>query len=228
MKGIMYKGIDVSHHNANLNIKKILTEYPDISFMYAKAGEGVTYRDKSYINYQKMAKDHGLLFGAYWFVRKTNLDNIQDTVSILDNVCYRNDLPLMLDYEADDAVGRDHALMALAKAIEDRGIPVGIYASYGVLYDGLADLCGDYALPIWTARYKYSNPIALSDNRLTKYVQEYADREGAVPSNFNQIASKVICKGQTIGLDLNVAWGLDEYVKQSDEKTCTCCKCTNT
>lgn len=50
-----YDGIDVSHHNNNIDWDVITANYPDIKFVYIKATEGSTGRDANYKKYLKNA-----------------------------------------------------------------------------------------------------------------------------------------------------------------------------
>lgn len=58
-------GIDVSHHQSNINWIKLKEENPD--FMFIKASEGVTLQDKRYVENYTEAKKHGILVGSYHF-----------------------------------------------------------------------------------------------------------------------------------------------------------------
>ena len=61
-------GIDVSHHNGNINWEQV----PDVEFVYIKATEGVTYVDPMYQQNIKGARAKKLRVGAYHYFRTTN------------------------------------------------------------------------------------------------------------------------------------------------------------
>lgn len=60
------EGYDLSSHNRNLNWKTLAKS----QFVYLKATEGSTFKDKKYNEYKVKAKQHGLKVGAYHFMCK--------------------------------------------------------------------------------------------------------------------------------------------------------------
>lgn len=65
-KGTML-GIDVSSHNAGLDYKRLRSE--GVSFVYIKATEGASTTDPKYAAIYRDARNAGLLYGAYHFLR---------------------------------------------------------------------------------------------------------------------------------------------------------------
>ena len=61
-------GIDVSHHNGNINWGQV----PDVEFVYIKATEGATYVDPMFQQNIKGAKAKKLRVGAYHYFRTTS------------------------------------------------------------------------------------------------------------------------------------------------------------
>lgn len=61
-------GIDVSHHNGEINWQQI----PDVEFVYIKATEGATYVDPMYKQNIKGARAKKLRVGAYHYFRTTS------------------------------------------------------------------------------------------------------------------------------------------------------------
>jgi len=57
-------GYDLSSHNRNLNWKTLSKS----QFVYLKASEGSTFKDKRYIKYKITARQHNLKVGAYHFM----------------------------------------------------------------------------------------------------------------------------------------------------------------
>lgn len=72
VKGSVY-GIDVSHHQKQINWKKVKTwQGHKINFVYVKATEGTTYKDNTYkFNFYEAKKNH-LLVGSYHYFRTTS------------------------------------------------------------------------------------------------------------------------------------------------------------
>ena len=61
-----YNGIDVSHHNGNLDWKSISSD-PCIQFVYIKATEGANYVDGQFKNNMSGAQRQDILVGAYHY-----------------------------------------------------------------------------------------------------------------------------------------------------------------
>lgn len=59
------RGVDVSHHNGFINWAQLKTE--GVAFAYIKATEGVSHRDRSYINNYLSAKETDIKLGTYHF-----------------------------------------------------------------------------------------------------------------------------------------------------------------
>ncbi|MBP5688487.1 MAG: hypothetical protein J6X22_07595 [Muribaculaceae bacterium] len=57
-------GYDLSSHNRNLNWKTLSKS----QFVYLKASEGSTFKDKKYNEYKIIARQHNLKVGAYHFM----------------------------------------------------------------------------------------------------------------------------------------------------------------
>ena len=66
-------GIDVSHHQGDINWNKVKKwEDNNIQFAYIKATEGATYVDKTYKKNFKGAKKQNILTGSYHYFRTTS------------------------------------------------------------------------------------------------------------------------------------------------------------
>jgi lysozyme len=93
-------GIDVSHHQGDINWNKV-KKWKDksIQFVYIKATEGATYVDKTYEKNFKGAKEQKILTGSYHYFRTTSsvkdqFKNFIQTISKEDQ-----DLIPMIDVE---------------------------------------------------------------------------------------------------------------------------------
>ena len=93
-------GIDVSHHQGNINWNKVKKwEDKSIQFAYIKATEGATLVDKTYEKNFKGAKENNILTGSYHYFRTTSsvkdqFKNFIQTISKEDQ-----DLIPMIDVE---------------------------------------------------------------------------------------------------------------------------------
>jgi len=56
-------GIDISHHNTVADWSKV-----KVGFIYAKATEGKSHKDRKYRSYHRNATKRGIPFGAYHFL----------------------------------------------------------------------------------------------------------------------------------------------------------------
>ena len=94
------KGIDVSHHQGDINWNKVAKE--PIGFVYIKATEGETYVDSKFKKNIVGAKKVGLPVGIYHYFRMTSgahkqFKNFYNTVKK-----YKIDLIPMVDVETSD------------------------------------------------------------------------------------------------------------------------------
>jgi len=60
-------GIDISHHNGNINWKQV----PIVEFVYIKATEGASYVDPKFQHNLKGARDNKQIVGTYHYFRTT-------------------------------------------------------------------------------------------------------------------------------------------------------------
>jgi len=90
-------GIDISHHQSNINWGKLKTQKPH--FVFLKASEGATQQDNKYLENYNAAKNLGILVGSYHFFtyRSSGKDQAENFLSIARHKS--GDLPLVLDAE---------------------------------------------------------------------------------------------------------------------------------
>lgn len=143
-----FHGIDVSHHNGNIDWKTV-SENKNIQFVYIKATEGKTHTDKRYKENISEARKYGLKVGSYHYFRMTS--GAHEQFKHLSKVIVKSeqDLIPMIDVETADkhpiSEVRD-SLRVLLKLVENHyGVKPMIYGtnrSYN-------EICG-----IWFNRYK--------------------------------------------------------------------------
>lgn len=69
----MLRGCDISHHNGDDIITRLITEYGhQLQFVIIKCSEGKTYTDPKWRKNVADAQSHGLLFGLYHYARPEN------------------------------------------------------------------------------------------------------------------------------------------------------------
>lgn len=65
------KGVDLSHHNSDETLHKCLAD-KEIKYIWLKASEGATYRDKTFITRAARVGDYEKIIGAYHYARPEN------------------------------------------------------------------------------------------------------------------------------------------------------------
>ena len=155
-------GIDVSHWDAGIDWPKVRATGQ--RFVFAKATEGINYKDDTFKDNWSGAKAAGLLRGAYHFFR-CNVDAKKQADYFIDFVKAAKDdgeLPPVLDLETNDGMTKEKIVVA-AKVWLDRveaafGKKPIIYSGQYFLQDYLVQPGGgpppwakDY--PLWLAQY---------------------------------------------------------------------------
>lgn len=92
-------GIDVSNHNPPVNWQAV--KNANISFAFAKATEGATFKDRTFSTNWSSMKAAGIIRGAYHFFRpqKTAEEQVDNFLLVVKNVLEPGDLPPVLDLE---------------------------------------------------------------------------------------------------------------------------------
>jgi lysozyme len=155
------KGIDVSHHQNDIDWRAV--KAAGVEFVFIKATEGTTFIDPKFKLNWKLAKEAGLIRGAYHFFRTTsplegNIANLLKTVEKLEP----GDLPVVLDLEvpnqwADiEPVRRADLIRRWTGGISDHfggTIKPILYMSPNFANEtlGNAAFLSDY--PLWLAHY---------------------------------------------------------------------------
>lgn len=97
---LRFDGIDISHHNADVNFAK----FPkNIKFIiYIKATQGRTYTGPKYKSFVKQAKKEVFLVGSYHYFRMTSSAHAQ--FKHLSEIIIKSDQDLvpMIDVETSD------------------------------------------------------------------------------------------------------------------------------
>lgn len=170
----MFKGIDISNHNGNINFNQVKTA--GVEVVYIKATEGTTFKD-SYLdtNYSN-AHYAGLKTGFYHFLVGTSEPETQANNfynAIKDKT---SDLIPMLDVETNFDGLMDYILRFIAKFKELSNMQIGIY-TYTSFMDNLDNRIADY--PLWEANYN-NDPWRLNSNFFTNRVGHQYSETGSV------------------------------------------------
>lgn len=138
------KGIDVSSHNGLMNLDAAAAD--GISFIFIKASEGDTFKDKNFrINYDK-ASHAGLKIGAYHFFR-FDVGGVAQAKNLLQAIGHRPlDLGVAIDVEeSHNAVGVDslqiaHRLQAMVQYLNLSGYRVTFYSTREGYYEYVREI----------------------------------------------------------------------------------------
>lgn len=148
-------GIDISHHQQNINWNKLEANKP--KFIFLKATEGSTYRDVKYKEYKKKANNLSIITGAYHFFSYQSSGVAQANNFIKYANLQEGDLPPVLDVEYRKNMPQkkeiQKELVSFIKIIEDKiGVKPIIYCEYSYFNKYLKPkLKGDY--PLWISDF---------------------------------------------------------------------------
>ncbi len=152
------KGIDVSHYQDVIDWK-IISER-GISFVFVKATEGMTLKDKLFNRNWERIRREGLKRGAYHFFRPTLSAKKQANHFIESVELELGDFPPVLDVEVLDGVSKKELLVGvhawLLHAEMEYGVKPIIYTNQNFYNNYLKNEFSDY--PLWIARYSLREP----------------------------------------------------------------------
>lgn len=162
-EGYSVYGIDISHHQGDINWRKLKNGTPDeppISFVYIKATEGSSHCDTRFAKNWNAARKHGFMRGAYHYFSTKSTGEKQARMFISKVKLEPGDLPPMVDVEEapQNAAVYRQELLKFVKAIEKHyGVKPIIY-TYKKFHEQHIDntLFDDYLL--WIARYNADTP----------------------------------------------------------------------
>lgn len=147
-------GIDVSHHQGEIDWKKI--EEQDVDFAFVKATEGSSHIDERFAENWEQVKDTSILAGAYHFFSfdsgaETQAQQFIDTVGVLDghlspviDVEYYGDKRINPPEKGKLVSSLKEMLTILEEKYQVKPI---IYTTYPMYFKYLKEDFGDY--PLW-------------------------------------------------------------------------------
>lgn len=195
------KGFDVSHHQGDIDWKKISPQ--QYQFVYLKATEGGDYKDDKFQQYWLDARERGMRVGAYHFYRLCRDGKIQ-AQNFIDTVPKKNDnLPPVIDLEYDSNCINTFTKEQLLKQIKiihddlhQHYAKQPIFYTSKIFYNMI--LSGEFKqTPIWIREYK--DKPDLKDGRVWAFWQH--SNQGTIP-------------GISKAVDLNVFYGNEEQWQQ--------------
>lgn len=166
-------GIDISHHNGEINWDEVKNSKHPIKYAFIKATEGQKLIDKRFhINWKK-AKDNGFLVGAYHFYRphvnsEIQFNHFSSTVKL-----EKGDLLPVLDIERESSLGKDNLIEGIKKWInlceKKYGVKPIIYTGRKFYTKYLKDEFSD--CPLWIASYSNEKSISEIDWDLHQFTE---------------------------------------------------------
>lgn len=153
-------GVDVSHHNKNVDCKAI--KAAGYSFAYVKATEGKTFVSPKFHENVKKAKAAGLKVGAYHFMRQ-NIDPVEQAQFFLNKIKDQDlDMIPVCDWESHDGAGEAQQYANVKKFLDYIEQKLGkkplIYTGKWFI-DQVEAKDRSITIPSWLAQY----PLWISD-----------------------------------------------------------------
>lgn len=136
-------GIDISSHNGTVNFKDVAAD--GIEFVWIKASEGVTFRDKNFNSNHTEAGEAGLKRGAYHFFR-FDKDGVEQAINLLESIGNRTlELGVAIDVESSGNSGGvpdeliKERLSAMVDYLNLRGLAPTLYCNKKDFYQYMKD-----------------------------------------------------------------------------------------
>lgn len=188
------KGFDVSHHQGDIDWKKISPQ--QYQFVYLKATEGGDYQDDQFQKYWLDAREHGMRVGAYHFFRLCRDGAIQAQNFIATVPNKPDTLPPVIDLEYESNCINTLTKEQLLKQIK-------------IMHDQLQK---HYAKqPIFYTSKNFYNMILIGQFKKTPiWIREYHDQPNLKdkrPWTFWQQSNQGSIQGISKAVDLNVFYG---------------------
>lgn len=180
----MSKGIDISSYEAGLKLDKTIDFVILRGGFTGYGGDGTSkYKDTSFEDFYKQAKNLGIPTGAYWFSCANNYDKGKSEAEYFYNNCLKGkkfEFPVYIDVEDDhhqagNKRGVTDAIKGFCDYLESRGYYVGIYGSDISTFQEKVNLNEICSYDKWVARYG-SSP---------KYVKTYQIWQYSATGKYN-------------------------------------------
>lgn len=162
-------GIDISSHNDIRDLKAAKAD--GVEFVWIKATEGATFRDKQFAEHHRLAGEAGMMRGAYHFFR-FDKDGVEQAVNLMETTGDSHlELGIAIDVESSgNPEGLAHEditekLLTMIDYLKLRGYGVTLYCNKSDYYTYLYESFPGSAL--WICSFS-SDPIA-ADWRFWQY-----------------------------------------------------------
>ena len=195
------KGFDVSHHQGDIDWKKISPQ--QYQFVYLKATEGGDFKDTQFQTYWLEARERGMRVGAYHFFRLCRDGEIQAQNFIATVPNKVDALPPVIDLEYDSNCINTFTKEQLLKQIQ-------------IMRDRLQQHYGKQ--PIFYTSKNFYNMILIGEFKTTPiWIREYHDQPDLKDQRawtFWQKTNQGKISGINKNVDLNVFHGDEKQWQQ--------------
>ena len=191
------QGFDVSHHQKQIDWKKISPQ--KYRFVYLKATEGGDFKDTLFQKNWLEAREHGLRVGAYHFYRLCRDGQIQAENFIASVPKKADALPPVIDLEYDSNCINTYSKEQLLKEIQ-------------VMHDRLKLHYGKQPI-FYTSKAFYNIVLAGEFKQVPLWIREYKGKPELKDNpkwHFWQHTSQGSIKGISTPVDLNVFYGSEQ------------------
>lgn len=178
-------GIDVSHHNGNIDWNKVKQDPQGIQFAYIKATQGIDWMDSNFINNVRAAKAAGIKWGAYHYATWNNHDVISDAKKEAAHFMSKvrmlgmPDMPLVLDAESNEKppLSPEELLTFIRIFMEEvtkAGYEIAFYSYPGWINSWLPKNHGLGKYKLWLA--DYGGPINPVNGWTKPWMHQYTEK----------------------------------------------------
>lgn len=177
------KGIDVSHHQGDIDWKKVKKAEPKLAFVYIKCTEGKSYVDPMFRKNAEEAEAVGYKVGAYHYFRMTSGSHEQfyNFKAQMDSV--HIDLIPMVDVERSDGKPKKElqdSLKVLLDLLENAyGKKPMIYGTNRSYNELCAPEFNHY--PLYIGRYGTNKPVVTGPSHYTIWQYSESARIPGIP-----------------------------------------------
>ena len=156
----MYKGIDISEWQGNIDFKKVKEE--GIEIIYIRAGQGLGYQDSKFERNYKEARKYEIKIGVYHYVTARNEEEARQQAKFFVSLISgkKIDCKLAMDFEYFPNLSKteiNKIAIAFLKEVENLSKKKTIV--YSDAYNASNIFEGQITnYPLWIAQYEEENP----------------------------------------------------------------------
>lgn len=141
------RGIDLSHHNGDVDMSAVKNAGYDFVIIRAGFGKYVYQKDAKFEQNYLNAKRVGLHVGAYWYTYATDakeaLEEAKTCELVLGNKIF--DLPIFIDIEEEKSKSKAVEIAdAFVSYLQSKGYYCGVYASTSYFNDNMRGITNRY------------------------------------------------------------------------------------